>query len=109
MLHIFPTHNPQRTTNELPLLLLVFRVRADHPDDPLAADDLAVFTDSFNAASDFHGFLVGRTPSGIVESSILAKIKTVVKTTTFLESRAVPGPVFSPFNSGAGTPRLSSD
>jgi hypothetical protein len=32
-------------------------VRADHPHDPLAADDLAVLTDSFNAASYFHGFL----------------------------------------------------
>jgi hypothetical protein len=41
----------------LSLLLLVLGVRADHPHDPLAADDLAVFTDSFNAASYFHGFL----------------------------------------------------
>ncbi len=35
-------------------------VGADHPNDPLPADDLAVLTDSFNAASYFHGFLTCR-------------------------------------------------
>jgi len=39
----------------LALLLLVLRVAADHAHDAFAADDLAVFTDSTNARSDFHG------------------------------------------------------
>jgi hypothetical protein len=44
------------TQNHLPLLLLVLRVGADHAHDPLAADDLAVFTNPTNAGSHFHGF-----------------------------------------------------
>jgi hypothetical protein len=36
------------------LLLLVLGVRADHPNDAFAADDLAVFTDSLHARSHFH-------------------------------------------------------
>ncbi len=39
----------------LPLLLLVLRVRADHPHDAFAADDLAVLTDPLHAATNFHG------------------------------------------------------
>jgi hypothetical protein len=55
-------------------------VRADHPHDPLSADNLAVFTDSFNAASYFHGFLTCRFlvyPTG--ELSTLSKSKAKLK------------------------------
>jgi hypothetical protein len=39
----------------LSLLLLVFGVGlADHPHDAFSADDLAAFTDSPDACSDFH-------------------------------------------------------
>jgi hypothetical protein len=38
-----------------PLLLLVLGVRADHADRPLAADDLAVLTNTLHAGSDLHG------------------------------------------------------
>src|SRR5712671_5677383 len=38
----------------LTLLLLVLDVGANHPYDALAADDLAVFTNSANAAANFH-------------------------------------------------------
>jgi hypothetical protein len=52
---------PQSTIRpQSSLLLLMLGVRADHPHDPLAADDLAVLTNSFNAASYFHGFLTCR-------------------------------------------------
>src|SRR4051812_29084265 len=42
------------TDNGLSLSLLVLGVRADHPHDALAADDLAVLTDAANACSDLH-------------------------------------------------------
>ncbi len=41
----------------LPLLLLVLNVGADHPDRTFAADDLAVFTNALNAASNLHRLL----------------------------------------------------
>jgi hypothetical protein len=40
---------------ELALTLFVLGVGADHAHDVLAADDLAVFTDTADAAADFHG------------------------------------------------------
>jgi hypothetical protein len=43
---LLPTH--------LSLLLFVLGVGADHAHGPLSADDLAVFTDSTNAGTDFH-------------------------------------------------------
>src|SRR5687768_5543606 len=39
---------------QLTLLLLVLRVGANHPHDAFAADDLAVFADPPDAASNFH-------------------------------------------------------
>ena len=44
------------------MALLVLGVGADHPDHAFAADDLAVLTDSLDAAADFHG-----SPSGLAE------------------------------------------
>ena len=41
----------------LSLPLLVLLVRADHPDHPTAADDLALVADLFDRRSDFHGRL----------------------------------------------------
>jgi hypothetical protein len=38
----------------LALLLLVLDVAADHPYDAFAADDLAVFTNTADAAANFH-------------------------------------------------------
>src|SRR5437870_2360174 len=38
----------------LPLLLLVLGVGADHAQDPLAANDLAVLTDASHTAAHFH-------------------------------------------------------
>tara|TARA_Y100000589_G_C27032733_1_gene579695 strand:+ start:103 stop:558 length:456 start_codon:yes stop_codon:yes gene_type:complete len=37
------------------LTLFVLGVGADHADDAFTADDLAVFTDSFDAGANFHG------------------------------------------------------
>jgi hypothetical protein len=66
--------NSQLPTINLSLLLLVLGVRTNHPHDPLAADDLAVFTDSFNAASYFHGFLASQWQIPTGELSTLSKI-----------------------------------
>jgi hypothetical protein len=52
---------------KLSLLLLVLYIGADHAHDTFAANDLAVFTDSTNACSDFH-----ITPVDFVESTILS-------------------------------------
>jgi hypothetical protein len=41
----------------LALSLLVLGVLADHPDNTLTADDLALVADLSNAGSDFHCFL----------------------------------------------------
>ena len=46
------TMNPE--PRPLSLFLFVFRVGADHAHDPLAANDLAVLTDTSDAGSDFH-------------------------------------------------------
>jgi hypothetical protein len=51
------TNNRQLATPSLSLLLLVLHVAADHANDALAPDDLAVLTDATNAASDFHDSL----------------------------------------------------
>jgi len=50
------------------LLLLVFRVGADHANDVLPPHDLAVFTDSTDARTYFH-----QSPSGNSESSNIAE------------------------------------
>jgi hypothetical protein len=51
------TFHPQSAIlNCSSLPLLVLGVDADDAHDPLPADDLAVFTDAFNAASHFHDF-----------------------------------------------------
>src|SRR5450432_3242737 len=42
------------TRHGLSLLLLVLHIRADHPHDAFAANDLAVFTDSSDACANFH-------------------------------------------------------
>ena len=54
--HIIQHHDTHRghTALLLALPLLVPGVRADHPHHALAADDLAVLTDSFYGTSDFH-------------------------------------------------------
>ena len=60
----------------LPLLLFMLGIGADHPDYPLAADNLAVFTDAPDTGSYFHdksrftsvpGF--GAAESGIVRKT----------------------------------------
>jgi hypothetical protein len=74
--------NKQQTTNNPPkssLLLLMLGVRADHPHDPLAADDLAILTDSFNAASYFHNILIGPVTIMTGESSTLSQTKLKLK------------------------------
>jgi hypothetical protein len=48
------TGNSPLATPLLFLPLLVLRVRADHPNRPFAADDLAVLTDAFDARSYLH-------------------------------------------------------
>jgi hypothetical protein len=40
----------------------MFRVRADHPHDAFAANNLAILTNPLHAGSDFHGFLESKTP-----------------------------------------------
>src|SRR5882672_1093703 len=41
-------------SHALPLPLLVFRIRADHPHAPLATDDLTLLTDPFDGRSHLH-------------------------------------------------------
>src|SRR5262249_17354789 len=49
----------------LALTLLVLRVvRADHADDALAPDDLALVTNLLDRRSDLHGLLTGSTDDG---------------------------------------------
>ena len=50
------TINYQLPTS-LALLLLVLRVRADHPHDAFAANDLTVLTNPLDAGSHFHDSL----------------------------------------------------
>src|SRR5688572_18881954 len=62
----------------LTLLLLVFSVRADHAQDALAANDLAVLTDASHAAAHFHdSILKRRSESG--ESGLISVIRRKFK------------------------------
>jgi len=58
----------------LPLLLFVLGIRADHPHDAFSADDLAVFANPPDTASDFHDLLPVLTKPGIMtgESTSIA-------------------------------------
>jgi hypothetical protein len=59
--HAPATSNQQLATlSSLPLLVL--GVRADHPHDALAADDLAILTDPLDAGSNLHDRLDGLPP-----------------------------------------------
>jgi hypothetical protein len=59
-----PSGNWQLTTgNFLSLLLLVLCIRADDPHDAFAADDLAIFADPPDAASNFHGLIFLFSPN----------------------------------------------
>jgi hypothetical protein len=46
--------NAQNSSRELTLPLLVARIAADHIHRPLTAHNLAVFTNSLDAGTDFH-------------------------------------------------------
>src|SRR5207248_5203213 len=62
----------------LTLLLLVLGVGADHPQDALAADDLAVLADAPHAASHFHDCNPYR-PAKPAESAFIPKIPRKLK------------------------------
>jgi hypothetical protein len=54
------SHQPSAISHvqRLPLPLLVFLVRADHPHHATAADDLALVANPFDRRSDFHHYSV---------------------------------------------------
>jgi hypothetical protein len=49
----------------LPLLLLVFRIRANHTNDSFSADDLAILTNPPDACTHFHGNSPLNPPNGL--------------------------------------------
>src|SRR5262245_32963526 len=57
----------------LALTLLVTRIRADHPQDALAPDDLALAAHLLDRSIHFHRLLLARQPGGyLARNTILA-------------------------------------